>query len=100
MNAKQIAPLVILAALLAPCHASAQIRVFGDLGITTFTAARSFDAILGTNRGLVFGGGVEALLPYDLFVALRASRFQHDGHRVFLFEGERFELDADTTISV
>ena len=91
-----------VAAILAgvPQQAAAQIRGFGDVGSTTFTAKESFDAILGTSRGLVFGGGVEAMLPLDLFVGVRASRFRKDGERVFVFNDERFGLGIPTTITI
>jgi opacity protein-like surface antigen len=91
-----------VAAILAgsPQQALAQIRGFADVGSTTFTATESFDAILGTSRGLVFGGGVEAMLPLDFFVGLRASRFRKDGERVFVFGDEVFGLGIPTTITV
>jgi hypothetical protein len=83
-----------------PPSAGAQIRGFADIGSTTFTAKESFETILGTASGVVFGGGVEAALPFDLFVNLRASRFTKDGERVFLFQGERFGLGIPTTVTV
>jgi opacity protein-like surface antigen len=91
-----------VAAILAgsPREAMAQIRGFADVGSTTFTARESFDTILGTSRGLVFGGGVEAMLPFDLFASLRASRFRKDGERVFVFNDERFGLGIPTTVTV
>ena len=76
------------------------LRGFGDIGLTTFAAKRSFDAVLGSNRGLVFGGGVEAELPRRVFVNLRAARFRDVGRRVFLFGGKRFDLGIPTTITV
>jgi opacity protein-like surface antigen len=78
----------------------AQIRGFADVGSTTFTAKESFDAVLGTSRGLVFGGGVEAMLPFDLFAGLRASRFRKDGERVFVFGDEVFGLGIPTTVTI
>jgi opacity protein-like surface antigen len=90
----------LVVALLAPTAASAQIRGFADVGATTFTAKQSFTAILGTNAGPVFGGGVDVRLPHNLFVSLRASRFTRGGHRLFLFEGQRFDLDVDTTVTI
>jgi len=76
------------------------LRGFGDIGSTTFTAKKSFDAVLGSDSGLVFGGGVEAVLPQRVFVNLRASRFREVGQRVFLFNGEQFDLGIPTTITV
>jgi opacity protein-like surface antigen len=80
--------------------AFAQIRGFADVGSTTFAASESFETILGTASGVVFGGGVEAVLPFGLFANVRASQFKKDGERVFLFNGERFGLGIPTTVTV
>ena len=84
----------------APAQASTSIRGFADLGSTMFAASDSFEAVLGTSTGTLFGGGGEVLLPRRIFVSLRASRFQKDGERVFAFAGETFGLGIDTTIRV
>ncbi len=81
--------------------ASAQIRGFADVGSTTFAATESFEAILGTATGVVFGGGVEVVLPKNIFASVRASRFRKTGERVFITEGgERFGLGIPATITV
>jgi opacity protein-like surface antigen len=83
----------------APAHAQEfMLRGFGDVGATAFTAEQTFNAILGSRTGLVFGGGVEAVLPQRIFVNVRASRLRETGQRVFLFEGEQFDLGIPTTI--
>jgi opacity protein-like surface antigen len=85
-----------------PARAQAQefmIRGFGDVGATTFTAEQSFNAILGSKGGPVFGGGVEAVERH-IFLNVRASRFRKTGQRVFLFEGEQFDLGIPTRITV
>jgi len=76
------------------------VRGFGDVGSTTFTAEQSFAAVLGSATGVVFGGGVEVVLPVRVFANVRASRFHETGQRVFLFEGEQFDLGIPTTITV
>jgi opacity protein-like surface antigen len=76
------------------------LRGFADVGSTTFTAKESFTAVLGSERGVVVGGGVEAVLPQRVFVTLRASRFREQGERVFLFNGEQFDLGIPTTVTV
>ena len=95
---------VAVAAMMAsPAEAQTRelmLRGFGDLGSTTFSAAKSFEAVLGSTGGLVFGGGVEAVLPQRVFVNVRASRFREVGQRVFLFNGEQFDLGIPTTITV
>ena len=86
-----------------PANTSAQdlaIRGFADVGLTNFTAKESFEAVLGTPSGPVFGGGAEVVLPQRIFVGVRASRFRGDGERVFVFGGEVFRLGIDTTVTV
>ncbi len=75
-------------------------RGFGDLGSTTFSASESFKAILGSASGLVFGGGGDVVLPQNVFFEVRASRFRESGHRVFVFDGEPFDVGIDTTVTV
>jgi opacity protein-like surface antigen len=75
-------------------------RGFADVGGTRFTAGKSFDAILGTHTGVVFGGGVEAIVARDFFINLHASRFQKDGTRVFVLNDEVFDLGIPTQIRV
>ena len=76
------------------------LRGFGDIGWATFAAEKSFTAVLGSESGRVFGGGVEAVLPQHIFVNLRASRFREVGQRVFLFNRVQFDLGIPTTITV
>ena len=84
----------------AEAQSEFRLRGFGDVGATTFTAEQSFNAILGSRSGPVFGGGVEVVLPQRVFVNVRASRFRETGQRVFLFEGEQFDLGIPTTITL
>jgi opacity protein-like surface antigen len=74
-------------------------RGFGDVGSTRFAAAESFDAVVGTHTGVVFGGGAEVTFG-GVFVGVRASRFQKDGTRVFVSGDEVFDLGIPTTIKV
>jgi opacity protein-like surface antigen len=87
--------------LVCPMSSEAQLafRGFADAGSTTFTAEKSFAAVLGTTSGPVFGGGVE-LVERNIFLNVRASRFQKTGERVFVFEGEEFPLGIPETITV
>jgi opacity protein-like surface antigen len=92
--------LLVPAADAAAQRASTSVRVFGDVGYTTFTAAESFDATLGTSSAMVFGGGGEIVLPQKIFVGVRVSRFQAEGERVFIYNGERFALGIPMTVKV
>jgi opacity protein-like surface antigen len=79
---------------------SVAVRGFADIGALSFTAAESFEAVLGSRTGTLFGGGGEVVLPQGIFASLRASRFQKSGERVFVFEDETFGLGIETTIRV
>ena len=91
---------IVLLIAAAPQEAAAQFRGFADVGSRTFTAAESFETILGSATGVVFGGGIEEVLPNGIFANVRASRFRKTGERVFLFEGERFPLGIPATVTV
>jgi len=96
-----IATLLLMAATTANAQSGPfMLRGFGDVGATTFTAGQSFTAILGSSKGAVFGGGVEVVLPQRVFINVRASRFRKTGQRVFLSDGEQFDLGIPTTIAV
>lgn len=98
------AGVVLALLLLLPAATEAQshvtIRGFGDAGVTVFSATKSFEAVLGQQSGPVFGGGLELGLPRDLFVSIAVTRFRRTGHRVFVFEGEVFNLNVPATITV
>jgi len=84
----------------SPPRTALGIHGFADLGSTSFTASESFETILGSSSGMVFGGGGEVVLPMNVFIGIRASRFHHTGHRVFLSEGERFDVGINTSVTV
>lgn len=70
-------------------------------GNFSFTAKDSFDAILGTSSGPIFGGGARVGLPFGgLFIDLGAWRFQDEGERVFVLNNEVFPLNIPTKITV
>ena len=104
MSARRWVLLSVVTAAFAPLPVWAQsefmIRGFADAGSTTFTASDSFTAVLGSDRGPVFGGGVEVVTPQHIFVSVRASRFRRTGQRVFLFNAERFNLGVPVTVTV
>ncbi|HEY1305316.1 MAG TPA: outer membrane beta-barrel protein [Vicinamibacterales bacterium] len=75
-------------------------RGFGEFGGTRMAASETFKAVTGSPSGVVFGGGVEAIFAEGLFVNVRASRFQKDGSRVFVLNGEVFDLGIATTVRV
>ena len=84
----------------APARPTISVRGFGDLGITRFTAAESFEATLGSAIGTVFGAGAEIVLPQRIFFGVRVSRFQADGERAFVNDGERFSLGIPMKVTI
>ena len=76
-------------------------RVSGLIGFQSFTASESFEAVLDTSGGPVYGGGAGLLLGRNLFVDVVVSRFSADGTRVFVTEGgELFDLGIPTQVTV
>ena len=84
----------------APPSPAVSVRGFGDVGGTVFTASNSFEAILGSASGVIYGGGAEVVLRQGWFFSGRVARFTNDGQRVFVSNGEVFELGIDTTITI
>ena len=73
---------------------------FADIGVTLFTARESFEAALGSSTGVVLGGGGGVVLPQNIFVDVRASRFTEEGSRVIAVDGEVFDLGIPNTITI
>ena len=66
---------------------------FATFGNINFTAADSFDVILGSPSGVIFGGGIRLVdPPTGFFIDVGGWWFQDDGERVFISEGEEFRL--------
>ncbi len=72
---------------------------FVDAGVTSFAAAKTFDAVLDTHSGPVFGGGVEVTMRHA-FVQVRGTWFTRTGERVFPFNGEVYKLGIPVDITV
>jgi len=76
------------------------VRGVVEAGARTFTASQSFDAVLGSHAGPLFGAGAEAIVGRNLFISFGVSRFQKDGQRVVVAGGEAFPNGIATTISI
>ena len=78
------------------------VRGFALVGNMTFTAQDSFDTILDTHSGPIYGGGGTVLLPWwGLYVEVRASRFRGDGQRVFIGPNDEvFKLAIPVEITI
>jgi len=80
---------------------SVEIGGYGMFGNINFTAAESFDAILGAPSGPIFGGGARVGLPWGgLFVDVGAWRFHADGERAFVFQNEAIGLGIPVDVTV
>lgn len=74
---------------------------FALVGSTSFTAKESFDAVLGTHSGPVYGGGAHVGLPWGgLFAEVSAWRYRETGERVFVLNGTPIPLGISTTVIV
>ena len=95
-----IAAFIAMSPRAAEAQSQVVFRGFADAASTTFTAQKSFKAILGSESGIVYGGGVEFVLPQRIFFDARASRFQKTGQRAFVFEGKEYPLGIAETIAI
>lgn len=87
----------------APPQQSRGIQVGGYamVGRINFAATESFDAIVGTPSGPIFGGGARIGLPFGgLFVDVGAWRYRADGERVFVANDVIFKLGIPVEITV
>lgn len=80
---------------------SVSIGGYATFGLISFTATESFDAILGTTSGPIFGGGARVGLPWGgLFADVGAWRFHGNGERAFVFGGEVIPLGIPVDLTV
>ena len=78
-----------------------EIGGYAMVGLMNFTAADSFDVILGSPSGTIFGGGARVGLPIGgLFVDVGAWRFHGEGERAFVFQGEDFPLGIPVEVTI
>ena len=95
--------LLVLMLLLCASEAGAQqleVHGFFDVGGMKFSATDSFEAVFGSSVGVVYGGGGGVVLPQNIFIDARASRFKKDGERVFVDNGQVFELGITNTVTI
>lgn len=77
-----------------------QVRGFGTVGLTWFTASETFDAVLDTTTGTEFGGGL-SLTDGPAFLDVGARRFSKTGERVFVSDDKTvFKLGIPATITM
>ena len=97
-----ICGVVLFAASPAPVRAqSIGARGFAMVGNFVFTAEDSFKAILDKNNGIIFGGGGQVLLPWNIYVEIGAWRFKENGERAFVTaNNEVFKLGIPLEITI
>ena len=72
---------------------------FGQFGYARFAAQRSFEAVMGTGGGGLYGGGAQVRVG-RLFVGASAERFTKTGSRVFVLDQEVFTLGVPDTVTL
>jgi len=77
------------------------LRAYALFDSSALAAAETFDAVIGTSRLSMFGGGGEALdLWKGLFVRVAASSVEETGSRVVVFDDEVIDLDIPLTVEL
>jgi hypothetical protein len=94
--------LTVAAALPATAQSrNVEIGGYAMVGQFTFAASDSFDAILGTSSGTIFGGGATVGLPLGgLFVDVGAWQFSASGERALVLDGEVIPLGIPLDITI
>jgi hypothetical protein len=76
------------------------LRGIAFTGISLFGSADTFEAVLGSSRGPLFGGGLN-LTERFAFVQVAAWRYSKDGERVFVGPGDEvFPLGIPARVEV
>jgi opacity protein-like surface antigen len=75
-------------------------RAFGQLGLMTFSARQSFEAILGKTYGATFGGGGQLRFRSGAYLQGSIERFREVGQRVFVLEDTTYPLGVPDTITI
>jgi hypothetical protein len=85
----------------APAGPAIGLYGFGHAGYTSFAAADSFEAVLGSSSGPVWGGGAMVTFGHGRFFAQASlERFSDEGERVFVSDGEVFPLGIPLSVEV
>jgi hypothetical protein len=83
-----------------PAPGRLMIRGFGQAGGTLFSAKDSFETILGTAAGSMFGGGGQVVFPNGAFVQGSVERFTKTGSRVLVSGTQVFTLQIPDVVTV
>lgn len=89
-----------VASVAAASRGRMYVRGFGQAGGTLFTARDSFDAILGTPVGFVYGAGGQVGFPNGSFVQVSVARFRKKGSRALVSGNQVFLLDIPHEVTL
>lgn len=85
----------------APRSRAIEIGGFAMFGQINFAASESFDAIIGDPAGPLLGGGAHVGLPFGgLFVEVGGWRFNDNGERAFVSNGQVVSLGIPVEITL
>ena len=85
----------------APRSRAIEIGGYAMFGQINFTAKESFDAIIGDPAGPLLGGGAHVGLPFGgLFVEVGGWKFNDDGERAFVSNGQIVSLGIPVEITL
>jgi opacity protein-like surface antigen len=85
----------------APRSRAIEIGGFAMFGQINFAASESFDAIIGDPAGPLLGGGAHIGLPFGgLFVEVGGWKFNDDGERAFVSNGQVVSLGIPVDITI
>ena len=84
-----------------PSHGpSIGLRAYGVIDTTTMAATDSFKASFGTAQTTGVGGGAELDVWKHLFLRFAVSRSKQDGTRVFVDNGQVFDLNIPMSVTM
>jgi hypothetical protein len=72
----------------------------GHVGLTSWLANDTFAAVTGHSFGPMYGGGLDVRFRRNLFIQAAAEWFQKKGQRVFVSDGQVFDLGISDTVRV
>ena len=80
---------------------SVEIGGYAMVGQFSFAASESFDAVLGTTSGPIFGGGATVGLPWGgLFVDIGAWQYSSAGERALVLDGQVIPLGIPLDVTL
>ncbi len=77
-----------------------RVRGFGQFAYNTFAADRSFQAIMDTDNGWLFGGGGQVVIAPGIYVEGSVDYFEKTGQRVFVQGAQVFGLGISDRVRI